>query len=662
MGGKGENDITKITGTNFDKAPKYVFATVDKWGTVRWFKIDDNRKVEDGRVNVWKLKDNWFGYGGASGARYYNDWRDSPFSGGTNDNDYNSYGTGDQRNNVYAVKRIKEPSNGFYTTPYSNYKYVRNMKVPQYLFKDVSGSDFVWKLFQKKDKETFCKSNYKRGECEPLVQTKCLKSDNFNCPEYVNHYCTKSRMPTNKFCNSYCFKKDNYKKCKNQLIDLCGGNNGKYVFGKNCQNLKTYLESEEKLEDYESDILNSIYNAQLYRWKNDKIDTIVNNSITKAFCKREDLPIGQREICDKMATDFCKSNHYDPNIENYKKFCACINNPFNFGSYVSLVCDEQYCMGGEGYKRNNEIQAKEDCPPCSQKTIQQGGISVDNQQTLNCNITQQITQNSSPEYQKLLPPIEERDLTQWEEVKEKGKLKMRIGNSPKDLSLHTFIAEDYIKEIEFNNYKIMGSNAENYSMIIYGYITPPQTGNYTFYANVDDTLEFKLNNTIIFNIQSYTNNKFISSNPIYLEKEKWYRIKLTHIQYTGAQKLELRWACPTVSNLMNMSKIDSQYFASGTNLWKKLNVEISKVNVSNQGQLTQEEQNAVNILREDAKIAREINTPNMDITTPNMDITNPYFITFIFMIFLTFIILFNNTFSKKGGAQKNIIIPIKKYV
>lgn len=654
--GRGATNSRDVTGTKFEDAPKYVFATKDKNGNTRWFRLDDNRKVEYGKVGEWQLKDVDYYENNRNirGFRYHNEWDYSPFGGGTNDNDYNSYGNGGH-NSEPNVKKI-QPPNDFYRKPFAKTTYDNQRTVPEYLFKDVSGDDFVWKLFQKKPYIEYCRSSNNKhlGICESNYHRECDKDkDNtsYPCDDYLTHYCTNNRINrNNNFCKKVCFSNQKHDKCYDIVKDFC--KDTRYVKHNNCIDIRQSLENKRTtvgstLDAYESDLLSKINHALLDSSGNDEIFT---DSIIKSLCTDQSIDNTLREKCDTKAIAFCQTikDKTDPTTEE-ELFCACINPEPELPMGYVPVCDG-ICAGGNSYQRQGEIDASNKCPPCSQKNFSSGSINVGTTQQQTCQIYNDRKDQAKEILANGLPDTgENKDLTQWKETIESGKLHIRYFNSNTTQDQNTYLIESKFYDVNnasnppFNltNYKLDFSEVSgsdpietNYSMYIWGYIKPPKTGNYTFYAQVDDTIKLYIDNNIILNVLNYQNIQHTSVS-VKLYENKWHRIKVLHTQGVGAQKLLLHWSSDNAG--FTQQNIQPEYLGYGLGDWAEIiQNPTTTTTTDDSGQLSEDEQNAIDILKEqEARLNASsdnnitpnttnsgINTSNTTNTNTNIDKTN----------------------------------------
>ena len=358
MGNGGDTNSVNITGTNFDKAPKYIFATVDDNGRTRWFKLDDIRKVEYGNIGDWQLKQiNYYEQdNNMKGFRYNNNWDSSPFDGGTNTNSMNSYGTSG-KNTVSAVKSITAP-NDFYTTPFQKTT-IGNITVPSYLWKDVSGSDFVWKLFQKKNKNDYCINRPTDNICKVEYENKCKN------PDY--------RFSTNDYnCNKYCANKSvNEGKCNTGALEYCA-QTGKATTNE-CKNFySSYCSNQENFN---------------------------NSEVCRSWCKNPTISQG---VCDTVATKYCSDN-LNTNNNSINSYCAC----FDDNAVKKLSILEQNLLFG-----NNGIKNSNNPAHCWSKDCRGSSYKTNNMDPDSCPACFQVAVNNSIEARNIANSVIDASTTQ----------------------------------------------------------------------------------------------------------------------------------------------------------------------------------------------------------------------------------------------------------
>lgn len=106
-----------------------------------------------------------------------------------------------------------------------------------------------------------------------------------------------------------------------------------------------------------------------------------------------------------------------------------------------------------------------------------------------------------------------------------------------------------------NKAPVRGIGPDSFSVRWNGMLTSPSSGNYTFYASVDDGVRVWVNNTKV--IDRWSQQRSEVSGTITLEKGKKYPIRIDYFEKANNQKAVLRWKGPGVTK----ARIPSYYLS-----------------------------------------------------------------------------------------------------
>jgi hypothetical protein len=182
--------------------PDYIFATVDKWGNIRWYEANydawhypaRNRTPMHGVKNI---RHNGGTSGIGEGIEYNTNSILFQTAGVSNNDADNSYGSGGV-NNKWAVQNIQSPN-------------IYYRQDPLYLYRWQSGADYVYKVFQYTNPKGHfleCCQNDKenRGTCIPKYYETNPGSE---CHKDMRAYCQTGNNITNKYCNTWYSNREN---------------------------------------------------------------------------------------------------------------------------------------------------------------------------------------------------------------------------------------------------------------------------------------------------------------------------------------------------------------------------------------------------------------------------------------------------------------------
>lgn len=202
--------------------PKYIYATVDKWGNTLWYLVKNNdawyyparKKKKMHKVRTIRYDGGSSGIG--EGIEYERDSIIFTDAGAPDNDDYASYGS-KGKNSKDAVRQI-QPPNVYYKQD------------PLYLYRWQHGADLVYKVFEytnpKDDMLNCCKDNKQaRHTCLPKYYD--TKPDS-ECHKKMRTYCQTKNNITNSNCNTWYSNKYNVEIGKIDKNNFCNtGNNFK---------------------------------------------------------------------------------------------------------------------------------------------------------------------------------------------------------------------------------------------------------------------------------------------------------------------------------------------------------------------------------------------------------------------------------------------------
>jgi len=148
--GTGQTDINKIRSGKQSTWPKVILATRDKWGKVRWIKVNKPEhwtKNSNGTYGQMLNSGYHDGNEDMKGRRFENKW--TLFDGYTNDNDYNTYDTREDYRKSNGAPEDHNDYNRLWLLKNYGPDAPFGYKYAGYVWKDVSGDDFVYKVYTK---------------------------------------------------------------------------------------------------------------------------------------------------------------------------------------------------------------------------------------------------------------------------------------------------------------------------------------------------------------------------------------------------------------------------------------------------------------------------------------------------------------------------------
>jgi PA14 domain/Chaperone of endosialidase len=179
---------------------------------------------------------------------------------------------------------------------------------------------------------------------------------------------------------------------------------------------------------------------------------------------------------------------------------------------------------------------------------------------------------------------------------ETGGLKMRV-YSTADFNGRV-IKADVLTTVNFSNYEPVTGVTENYSMEIWGYISPLYTESYTFTVSSNDKFRLWINNELVRVDWTDGTDTNLQTSPIALTANQWYPIYIQHSQSTGTEQLTVNWVSTSqVSELLPTARLAyddkivnviarESYTQDSLNLYDSTNSNLSSLSTNTSGDLT----------------------------------------------------------------------------
>lgn len=311
--------------------PRYIYATVDSIGNILWYEVKNTdawyyparERTKMHKVKTIRYNGGTSGIG--EGIEYEKDsiiFKDA----GAPDNDLKaSFGSSTfRKNNKHTVKAIQPPN------PY--YK-----QDPLYLYRWQHGADLVYKVFEYVNPNGHflecCQDNKEvRNTCIPKYYETDINSE---CNKDMRTYCLTDNNISNKYCNTWCYNKDNAENCKIYKNNFCNTDDN---FKKNLN-----------------------------------------------FCTEWSKGDGYGSV-DQGVLNYCKNNLSDNSICSCMQANAYYNLPEDAKSIKALVESRPICYSNEcseiGYITKSMKDLVDSCPKCLQvmnfKDIQSDKVDFNN--------------------------------------------------------------------------------------------------------------------------------------------------------------------------------------------------------------------------------------------------------------------------------------------